>query len=915
VEIEARVGIHTGPAVVGEMGGKEKPETMALGDTLNVAARLEAFAEPGSVVISDATLRLVPGIFVTEDRGVPELKGISEPLRVHKIVQPSGIRSRLDRATGLTPFVGREEELGLLLSRLEQAQEGQGQAVLVAGEAGIGKSRLVHRLREKLRDTPHSWLECHTSPYTQSSALYPLIEMLEGALDFREEDSAEEKLGRLERGLAHVGLEPDEAVPLFASLLSLRLPERYARMEISPQLQRQKTLETLLAWVLALGEKQPLVLVVEDLHWIDPSTLEWLGLLIEECPTENVLLMMTHRPDFEPPWPARGHVLALGLNRLSRHQSQDLVARATAEAALPAELVERIASRSDGVPLFVEELAKGALEAGHTDSLDIPETLQDSLMARLDRLGDAKQVAQLGAAIGREVEYTLLEAVAPVSEAALREGLGRLVEAELVYRRGLPPRATYTFKHALVQDTAYQSLLESQRKELHGRIADALEARFPERVATEPEVVGRHCDEAGRTAQAIAYYQRAGERATQRWAPAEAVDHLHGALERLGTLPESAERDHQELELQFALGSPLISSKGYGDAEIGRVFHRARDLCAHLDETRQLFRALIGLSLHYYQLPGQLPASTDFAKQALVIAERTGEVYHGLVAYTRLGICLYMSGELSQAREHLERAVDLYDPDEHRALASVWGQDWGIFARAYLAWAVGQLGYCDRARRMHRETIELARGGDPYSLAYAYLAASISHWFHGGTVEARQPADEAIAISRQRGFGFLLWMATLVRKLCSASPELDTISQLLAQGEGRTTMAGIQLALVRMHREAGRIEAARATLERIASRSYPLLDDSPLQRERGEILVEEGATEEAEHCFRRALEIARDQNIRFYELAAATSLARLLRDQGHRGEARALLSPVYAWFTEGFDTADLKDAKALLDEL
>ena len=461
VAITARVGIHTGPVVVGEMGGGEKKEVLALGDAPNIAARLEGFAEPGSLVVSDATLRLVTGVFVSEDRGVPELKGIQEPIRVHRILQPSGTRSRLDRATGLTPFVGREQERGLLLDRFEQAQEDLGQAVLIAGEAGIGKSRLVHQLREQLQQTPHSWLECRTSPYTQSSALYPLIELLEGALDFRKEDSAEDTLGRLERGLAYVGLDSDEAVTLFASLLSLRLPERYAPLEMSPQLQRQKTLETLLAWVFALGEKQPLVLVVEDLHWIDPSTLEWLGLLIEQCPTANVLLLMTHRPDFEPPWPGRAHLHAITLSRLSRRQSQQLIAGAIPEAALSDEIVERITSRSDGVPLFVEELAKGLVEAGSADSLDIPETLQDSLMARLDRLGEAKLVAQLGSAIGREFEYTLLEAVAPLTEAALREGLDRLVEAELVYRRGLPPRATYTFKHALVQDTAYASLLES----------------------------------------------------------------------------------------------------------------------------------------------------------------------------------------------------------------------------------------------------------------------------------------------------------------------------------------------------------------------------------------------------------------------------------------------------------------------
>jgi class 3 adenylate cyclase/tetratricopeptide (TPR) repeat protein len=652
VAIAARVGIHTGPVVVGEMGGGEKQEVLALGDTVNIAARLEAFAEPGTVVVSDATRRLVAGLFVTEDRGTPELKGIADPIRVHRVLQPSGVRSRLERATGLTPFMGRQQELGLLLDRFEQAREGQGQAVLVGGEAGIGKSRLVRELRGQLRDTPHSWLECQTSPYTQGSALYPLIEMLEGALEFREEDTGEQKLGRLERGLAHVGMEPAEAVPLFAGLLSLRLPERYAPLEISPQLQRKRTLEALLAWLFALSEKQPVVLLVEDLHWIDPSTLEWLGLAIEQCPTANLLLLLTHRPEFEPPWPARGHVLALGLNRLSQGESKDLVARAIAEATLPRDIVAQIARRSDGVPLFVEELAKGVVEVGDTDAHDIPETLQDSLMARLDRLGETKQVAQIAAAIGRAFEYALLEAIAPVRETELLEGLGRLVGAELVYQRGMPPKATYTFKHALVQDTAYGSLLESQRREVHGRIAEALEQRFRERVAREPERLAHHCAKAGRLEEAIAQYQRAAERGTQRFAQSEAIAHLREAIGLLGTLDETPARREQELQLQVALGAAHFSVKGGGDPGAERAYARARELCADAGESPERVRALVGLSVFHFSR-GEVHIACELGEQALALAERIGEVYPRLVAHARLGVTLLYLADPRSA-EHLE---------------------------------------------------------------------------------------------------------------------------------------------------------------------------------------------------------------------------------------------------------------------
>jgi tetratricopeptide (TPR) repeat protein len=874
--------------------------------------------------MSDATLRLVAGIFVSEDRGAPALEGIEKPVRVYRVGHPSGVTSRLDRAPSLTPFVGRDQELGLLLDRFELVQEGQGQAVLVAGEAGIGKSRLVRELRERLRETPHSWLECRSSPYTQKSAFYPVIELLEGALGFSDEHSLEEKLGLLERGLAYVGLEPAETMPLFASLLSLRLPERYAPLEISPRLQRQRTLEALLTWLFALAEKQPLVLVVEDLHWTDPSTLEWLGLLIEQCPTAGVLLMMTHRPEFEPPWPSRAHLVPITLSRLSRRQAKNLIAGAISGQTLPEHVADRIALRSDGIPLFVEELSKGLVEVGDTDSIsehEIPETLQDSLMARLDRLGEAKEVAQLGATLGREFSYRLLEAVAPVKETQLREGLGRLVEAELLYQRGLPPKASYTFKHALVQDTAYQSLLESQRSELHGRIAEALEKQFPERVSREPEFLARHCEEAGRTAQAVGHYQRAAQRATLRWAQDEAIGHLHKAIELLGTLPESIERNQHELQLQVALGPSLIATKGYGDSEVERVYGRARELCQQVGERPELVRVVIGLSMFYHNR-GDLRIATDLAEQAVALAEQAGEAYPVVAAHTRLGITLYTLGEVSRAHEHFEQAIDLYDPVEHRSLASVWGNDWGIFAQGFATLTLFWLGHLDQARRMAREMIELAREGDPFSLAFALGWASQLHGWLRERDRVREPAEEALAIARERGFPFVLAWATVFRGVAiGGSQGLEEIQRglaLVVAARATVYLPSWSLHLAELYRELGRTEDALAALDAVfASRGQIRLSDSTLHRLRGEVLLQRGARAlgEAERCFRRALEIARTQEAKFPELQAATSLARLLCGQNRRDEARALLQPVYDWFTEGFDTADLKDAKALLDEL
>ncbi len=919
VSIAARVGIHAGPVVVGEMGRGEKTEILAVGDTPNIAARLAGFAEPGTVVISEATRRLVPGLFVTEDRGTPELKGVAVPFRVHRVLRPSGVRSRLERATGLTPFVGREEELRLLVHRFEQAQEGQGQAVLVGGEAGIGKSRLVRELRGRLRDTPHSWLECQTSPYTQDSTLYPLIAMLEGALAFREKDAGEEKLARLERGLAYAGLELTETVPLFASLLSLRLAEGYTPLEISPQLQRQKTLEALLAWLLALSEKQPLVLVVEDLHWIDSSTLEWLGLAIGQCPTTNLLLLLTHRPEFKSPWPSRGHVLSLGLDRIGRSDAKGLVARVTADAKLPESIVAQIAGRSDGVPLFVEELAKGVVELGHSDARKIPETLQDSLMARLDRLGDAKPVAQHAAAIGREFDCALLAAVAPLKAPDLREGLERLVEAELVYQRGVPPKASYTFKHALVQETAYQSLLESQRRELHGRIADALEQRFPERGDRHIEEIARHNEEAGRTEQAIGSHQQAASRAMQTFGAAEAISHLERALELLHTLPENRNRNQQELQLQLALTAPLGAAKGYAHPEVERVHARARELCQAADDAPELFRAVLGLAA-FYTVRGRLRTATDLGEQALHLAERVDAVPDLLVAHDWLGITLQLRGEFALSLKHHEEASRLYEPSKHRSLAYVWGHDPGIHARCFAASTSAYLGHPDRARRMSRETVELARQGDPYSLAIALAYSADLYRLLHDRARVPEAADEAIELARERGFPYPLALASFSRGWSiGGSQWLGEVQRAVAwfQGVGWVTPA-IYQPLAEAHRCLGRTEDALAALETalaLSEENDSRYLDAALHRLRGEVFLQRDEVQEAERCFRQALEIAQEQSTKLFELRAAASLARLLRDRGGRDEARALLQPAYDWFTEGFDTTDLKDAKELLGQL
>jgi TOMM system kinase/cyclase fusion protein len=907
--VQVTLGVDTGRVVFGEAEeGAERPP-LAVGEAVNEAIHLVHGAEPGEVWISERTRRLVEGAFMLEERKGQSLPSAMGAGPTYRVVRATGATRPLTGATpfGPTPLIGREPELALLQDRWEQAREGRGQVVLLSGDAGIGKSRLIRALRDGLSEQPHTWLECCGSAFHTHSPFHPLIELAGQVLHLGDEQSDGEKLERLERGLASVGLEPAETLPLFASLLSLRLPERYAPLEISPQLRRQKTLETLRAWVLALAERQPLVLVVEDLHWVDPTTLEWLGMLVEQVPTAALLVVLATRPEADVVWARHSHHLQLTLSPLAPDQVAAIVEAITGGRRVPPELLDEIVKKTDGVPLFVEELTKSVLESGRLKEvqndlrpeLGIPTSLQGSLMARLDRLGPAKPVAQLAAVLGREFSYPLLEAVAPMDAARLDAALARLVDAELLYARGAAPHAAYTFKHALIRDTAYQSLLKTRRQEHHGRIARALEERFTDGVVSRPEVIAHHYAEAGLAAAAIPYFQRAGQSAVQRFAHTEAISHLHKALELLDTLPESLDRNEQELRLQVALGPSLIAAKGYGDRKVERVYERARELCQKVGESPELIRVVIGLSMYFHNR-GELQTATDLAKQALALAEQGGEAYPLLAAHTRLGISLNMMGELSPAYEHLGRAIDLYDPPQHRALTSVWGHDWGIFARGFAAINLLARGYPERAQRLTQETLNLAREGDPFSLAFAVAWAAQHHHSLGERDRARER-----------------W-ATVYRGATTGGSEgLAEIQRGLALTEAAKAIVylpGWSLNLAKAYRDLGQSEAALATLKD-AARDLPRVYHWQLWQLRGETLLQQGAPEEAERCFNRALEIARDQHARFYELQAATSLARLLRDQGRRDEARALLQPVYDGFTEGFDTADLKDAKALLEEL
>ncbi len=625
-DVQLRIGIHTGPVVISEIGRPERRESLALGETPNVAARVQGQAAPQTVVISTATYQLAHGLFACQELGSRPLKGISTPLSLYQVVSEAAAHSRFDVAfqRGLVPLVGREHEVGLLRERWERTTQAEGQVVLLSGEPGIGKSRLVQVMREYAEREAARRIEFRCSPYHQNSAFYPIIEHLQRLLAFAPPDSASERLGKLALTLASYRFPQADTLPLLAALLSLPQPEHAPSLTISPQRQRQKTQEVLVAWLVEESERHPLYCPWEDLHWADPSTLELLTLLIDHVPTARLYLLLTFRPEFTPPWSPRSHLSHLTLSRLGRGQVTQMVAQIAGDRALAPELLQQIVAKTDGVPLFVEELTKMVVESGDTDHPTlphaIPTTLQDSLMARLDRLGPAKEIAQLGATIGREFSHDLLHAISPVDEEVLHTSLSQLVNAELIYQRGVPPHRQYIFKHALIQDTAYQSLLKSRRQQLHQQIATVLADRFPDITETQPELLAHHYTEAGLIEQAIPYWQQAGQRAVERSANVEAISHLTKGLELLTTLPDTPERAQQELILQVALGVPLMATKGFAAPEVGTIYRRARELCQHVGETPQLFPVLWGLWA-FYVVRAELETAYELGEQCLRLAQ------------------------------------------------------------------------------------------------------------------------------------------------------------------------------------------------------------------------------------------------------------------------------------------------------
>jgi class 3 adenylate cyclase/tetratricopeptide (TPR) repeat protein len=939
IELAVRIGIATGAVIVGDQIGEgTASETAVVGETPNLAARLQALAQPNQIVVGAATRAMLGDHFDLEDLGAYELKGFAEPVPAWRVLSARDVESRFaaTRAGSSSPLVGRQEEMGLLLRAWDGACHGRGQVVLIQGEAGLGKSRLVESLRETA-GKDHIWVAIRCSPFHTASAFHPIVEHLKRVFGWQPEDAAPQHLAKLEAGLGSFKTLPlSESVRLFADLMSVPLPEdRYPRLAMAAQQQRDATLDAIVAWLIETAERAPVLMAWEDLHWADPTTLETLGMLIEQAPTAALLVVATYRPELTPPWPQRSHMIPITLNRLERPEVETMLGHLAGGRSLPGEVVDHIVAKADGVPLYVEELTKailgsGVLEArgdayvltGALAQLHIPETLQDSLMARLDRAPRLREVAQLGSVLGREFAYDMISALAGIEEQMLQTGLGQLVVDELLYQRGRPPRSRYLFKHALIQDAAYQSLLKRTRQQYHERAAKLLEDRFPEVARTQPELVAHHYTQANCPAQAIAYWHKAGVAAASRSANLEAIAQFGGGLTLVEALSDPRERAERELDLQMALGPALVATKSYSHPDIGRTYARAWELCRPLDDYSREFTALRGLWLHHQNLL-EMEQGEHFAEQALRVAERLDDAASLVGAHSTLGATLLHQGKLEPALAHSRRGFELFDPNmqfpdwpgAHPAVACQ-------FYPMLISW---MLGYPDRSLDQLRAAVKSAETlGHPFTLAHTLCYAALVHIFRREPPAVADCAGRALRVCEEHRIAHWRAYALCVNGWAlGVSGESEKGMAQIAQGVDSYGLGVNQHILLALQADAqlaiGKPEAALASVA-AGLKAVEKAGGAPLEAElhrlKGEaFLADAGTVSEAETAIEKAIDVARRQNAKSWELRGAMSLARLRRQQGRPQEAAALLAPVLGWFTEGFDTADPQAARTLLDEI
>ena len=947
VPLRVRVGIATGVVVVGDLiGAGAAREQAVVGETPNLAARLQAVADPDTVVIAEGTRRLLGNLFELKDLGTKDLKGIAEPVRAWAALRAGSAEGRFEalHASGLTALVGRDEESELLLRRWARAKSGEGQVVLLSGEPGIGKSRLTAALLESVAGEPHTRLRYFCSPQHTDSALYPVIGQMARAAGLAHDDAAQATLDKLDMLLARTATSQEDAA-LFAEMLSLASDGRYPVLTLTPPQRRQRTLEALITQTEALSRQNPLLMVFEDAQWADPTSLELLGRAIDRIANRRALLLVTFRPEFKPPWIGRPYVTALGINRLAQPDVDAMIDRLVGTKSLPASIRRDIVERTDGIPLFVEEMTKAVLEsegeakrtaaAIPSPALAVPASLHASLMARLDRLGPAKEVARIGAAIGREFSHSLVTAVAGKPEPELASALMRLIAAGLLFSQGAPPHANYLFKHALVQDAAYGTLLREPKRALHVRIAETLENQFAEIAERQPELLARHYNEAGQIEKAASLWAKAGQQSLARSALVEAAEQLRRALDLIATLPGTPELRRTQIKLQVALITPQLHVKGYGAPEAKAAMEQARLLMEQAEALGEpaedpllLFSVLYGFwAARVVAFNGD--AIRELATQFLALAQKQGATFPLMLGHRIMATTLLSTGDIAQSRGHYDQSLALYEPVEHRAQAMRFGQDARVVILCYRPLALWMLGYPDAALADADQVVKEAREiGHAASLMIALYYAPATYLLCGRYQAASAAINELIALADEKasvqwkGAGMFVrsWLVALTGTAADAVPAI-TAGLTAYRSTGATAWIPSYLSyLAKAYAELGQFDEAWRYSNEATTAIETTKEtwwEADIRRRAGEIALMSPQPDAAKAlaCFEQALKVARAQQAKSWELRAAMSIARLYRDQGKRQQARDLLAPVYGWFSEGFDTLDLKEAKGLLAEL
>jgi class 3 adenylate cyclase/predicted ATPase len=930
--LQLRIGVATGLVVVGDLlGSGAAQEQAVVGETPNLAARLQALAEPNTVVIADSTRRQVGSLFELHDLGPQILKGFASEQRVWRVIRDSGAASRFEalRGSKMTPLIGRQEELELLLRRWRQARTGQGRTVMVSGEPGIGKSRLLAALEAELRDEPHTRMRYFCSPHQQDSPLHPVIRQIEFAAGFARDDTPADRVDKLRRLLAPTDPTPED-VALLAALLLLPT-DGLSMPNLSPRRRKERTFEALIRQVKQLSGERPILMLFEDVHWTDPSTRDILDILIQHLDTLRVLVVMTFRPEFLAPWTGHAGVALITLGRLDRIDTTSIAMQMAIGPVLPHELLERIVAQSDGVPLFVEELTKAVMATATQAALEAspiaaPATLQASLLARLDRMPIAKQIAQIGAVIGRDFSHTLVAGVAQVPDAQLAHGLDELVGSGLAFRRGLGPDAEYTFKHALVQDAAYESLLRSRRAEIHASIVALAESdRFSGSI--EPGILAHHCAQGGMIAKAASYYRVAGERSAERLVAAETKGHLYRGLQIAERLPLGPDRYRLEAELLIALGRILLPTLGQTHPETSNVLERAVAICRKFDDPAMLARSLYALGI-VAEVPGDLRNAQVIGEEFLALAESTGDTSIAIASRVRLGAALLYQGHFAIARDNLSDALVLCAQGTHVLLDVAVSFTPEVSSLTYLAPTLAYLGYADQAATRAEQAVLRAQQLGPIPLAFAMHHSIRASLALRDDAWCRNAGEMQMAIAEEQGLPPFLanarcalgWLTAKQGNVLQGLNMLtEGIASLTSLGQKNLTslVNGLMSdALAWSGRQSDAVAALDEALAVSACTRAGWLD-AELYRRKAELFITGSNQDaaEAEGQFQKAIDVARSQSARLFELRAGIGLARLWCRHGRRAEAHALLAPIYAWFTEGFSTPDLTDARALLDEL